>query len=45
MRNFKYLEQLKCVCDSDLATSLPSVLCGRHLLIGKFDDGSSGVYP
>ena len=41
VRNFKYLEQLKCVCDSDFATSLPSALCGRPLLIGKFDDGSS----
>ena len=40
VRNFKckYLEQLKCVGDPDLITSLPSASCGRPLLIGKFDD-------
>ena len=40
VRNFKrkYLEQLKCVGDPDLVTSLPSASCGRPLLIGKFDD-------
>ena len=40
VRNFKrkYLEQLKCVGDLDLVTSLLSALCGRPLLIGKADD-------
>ena len=40
VRNFKrkYREQLKCVGDPDLVTSLPSASSGRPLLIGKFDD-------
>ena len=37
MRNYKrkYLEQLKCVADPDLVTTLPSASCGRPLLIGN----------